>query len=196
MAEMVEFAASDQAHEEFFAQQRQVIFHLAAELLEIGPFAFLLIQRDRYPGKDVLQVLYADWFEQVFRHPQLNSRLGVLKIVIPADQDDFHPGHVLADDLAQLQAVHKGHFDIGDEHVRLERFDLRQGNFAVRGFAAKCEPCCLPVDVIADAVAGRDLIFNEKDFIRHLGFPSLPILFCVMEKYFNYYSTFWRITSL
>jgi len=92
---------------------------------------------------------------------------------MPTENDNFHPGHLLTDNFAQLQAIHKRHFYIGDEDIWLGFLNERQRNFTIWRFAAKFKACRLPVYIVSNAFPSYDLVFDKKNSVRHLSSPLL-----------------------
>jgi hypothetical protein len=53
----------------------------------------------------------------------------------------------------------------------INQFDEGQGDLTKRGFAAELEACSVPVNVVADSLAGSNLILNHGSS----GIPEEPV---------------------
>lgn len=111
----------------------------------------------------VHQGVFGHRFQQVALHPQVDGLAGVVEIVVPRQDDDFHVGEFPQHDLAQFQPVHKGHPDVGDQHVGLDLAQQGQRHLAVPGFARKLIPHLVPQHGVAQCFPDGALILNQKD---------------------------------
>jgi len=119
-----------------------------------------------------VQILNRDGLEEILEDPQLDGALSVLELVVAAKDDDPGRGQALSDDLAELQTIHERHPDVRNQDVGPDRLEERQGDLAIRGFAAEFEAAGLPVHGIPNPFADGDLVLDEENLVRHGCSPS------------------------
>ena len=112
-----------------------------------------------------------DGLEEILLHTDLNGLLGILKIIIAGDNHDLHLRELLQHQLAQSKAVHKGHTDIRNQHVRQMLSDQRQRHFSIRRFPHKGIADAGPGNGIPQRFPNNTLILNQK-YSKH-NFPCL-----------------------
>ena len=159
--------ASQQIKQAALAQGSAVAGHLLLQRLDVGAGLALFVDLLGDLAQGGNQVVRHNWLEQVLGHADLDRFLRILEFVVPAENNDLGGRERFAQDSAQLQAIHEWHFDVGDHGFGLALADQRQGHFAVGRFAAELVAGRRPVDGVADALAGDDLVFDQKDFVGH-----------------------------
>ncbi len=92
--------------------------HIILIFMEIIFLFLLRLDFFLYFRQRLLQSAPCNRFEQVLLHPFSDGLPCVFKIIIPADDDDLHLRKFLSDNMTERQAVHKGHLDIRDQHIR------------------------------------------------------------------------------
>ena len=88
---------------------------------------------------------------------------------------------------AQLQPVHKGHFDVGEHHVGVELLRQLQGLLPVARLPHQDKPQAGPVDLTADAHPDLLLVVGQQNPVfLHMEAPlpagTAPALCCIMGK--------------
>ena len=78
----------------------------------------------------------------------------------------MNPRHRAHDLAAERQPVHKRHFDVGDQDIRLDVLQHRQRDFAVRRFPGQKESALLPREIVPDALPDDDLVIHHKSLIH------------------------------
>lgn len=70
-------------------------------------------------SKRFKQLRRADRLEQIRVRVQRNRLLCILKFIVSAEEHNTQPRHGAPHNLCQLQAIHKRHADVRNEHIRL-----------------------------------------------------------------------------
>ena len=117
------------------------------------------------------QLRRADRLEQIRVRVQRNRLLCILKFIVSAEEHNTQPRHGAPHNLCQLQAIHKRHADVRNEHIRLHFHQHRQCHFAVRRFTCKQKAFLLLFNAVADAIPDDLLIIRNK-YTHHSVFPS------------------------
>jgi len=159
--------AGHQSEQQPLPQRGPVFLNLVAQPLQRAALGSFLIQLGCGLAQHLVQVLHGHGLEQVFQDAQLDGLLRVLELIMTAEDDDLGGRQAIPDDLAELQAVHERHANVGDQEIGLGRPEERQGDLTVWGFAAELEAAGLPVYIIPDPLANLDLVLDEKDLVRH-----------------------------
>ena len=110
-----------------------VLLRLPVELGQVAPVSPLALNLFLQLLQHIQQRLFGDGLEEIAVHADADGLPGILEVVIAGDDDDFDLREFTADQFAEGQTVHKGHTDIGDQHVRLHLPDERQGHLSIPG---------------------------------------------------------------
>ena len=110
-----------QVLEQFFLQKAAAGGKFLPESPQIGLLALVLLDAGGDALQHLEQFLAAHRLEQLFLDAQGNGLPGVGEIVVARQDDHIHPGHGAHGRAAQLQPVHKGHSDVGNQDIRLDR---------------------------------------------------------------------------
>ena len=136
-------------------------------------FAFLLKLRADLV-ENLLQIHGIDGFQKILPHAQLDTLAGILKLIISAQHNDPDPRHLRPQSPAKLDAVHKGHLDVGDHDIRIRITDDGQRHLPVGGLSHKNIGRFLPGKGLADPLSDYDLIIRQK----HFHFRRFPLWSC------------------
>ncbi|MNJ63646.1 hypothetical protein D3C77_595620 [compost metagenome] len=130
------------------------------ETFKLRLLAAFLIDLSADTPQQAGQIRRADRLQAVFFDPDAEGAPGVLEFAVSAQNDDFDIRHTLADESAQLQAVHERHLNVGDQNVRMKLLDQRQRDLAVRGIAAVEEAFLLPMDAVPDRLPDQNFVID------------------------------------
>ena len=124
------------------------------------------------------QLLGIDGLENVFRHIHLQRLLDVVKGIEAGKHHEFGGGQPLGQDAAQLQPVHKGHFDIGENQIGAQAFRQLQGVLSVGRLPYQRKAQLVPFHFLADADPDILLVIHQQHPIQlhrslHPLFPGI-----------------------
>ena len=125
-----------------------------------------------YAVKRSFQLLRRYRFQQVFPYTERDRFLCIGEIIVAGKDDSFHPRHRSLHFLAQTDAVHERHPDVGQQNIRVQVTEHRQRHLSVRRLSDQLITFFFPWKGIPQVFADRNLIIHEKHF-HHCRFPLL-----------------------
>ena len=167
-------AAVQQLVHEVLAQGDLQLIAVVAVGQHVAGLAFLDLPGHVLDGAG--QLLGAHGLEQVLVHAQGDGLLGVLKIVVPADDHNLEPGHHLARMADELEPVQKRHADIRQHEIGHEVLHHGKRHLPVRHLPAEGVRPGHMLDDSANALTDEQLILHHKDLI-HAAFPPSDVCF-------------------
>ena len=159
--------------EEYPAGILFILLRLLVELGQVAPVGPLSLDLLLELLQHVQQGPFRNGLQEVAVHANADGLPGVLKVVVPGDDDRFHLRELPADQLTEGQAIHEGHPDIGNQHVRLHLADKGQGHLPVPGLPGKGIAILGPGDGVPQGLPDDALVFYQK-YAQHDGPPSVP----------------------
>ena len=157
--------AVQQAGVKQLAQDGQALVIPPAQRFHVAALHALLVelvaQFDQHRG----QLGGVDRLEDVLGHPHAHRLTRVFEIVKARENNKLGSREGLLEPPAQLQPVHKGHFDVGQHHIGTKLFGQLKGHFTVVRLADQIKAKAVPVDFAADAGADLFLIIGQQDTI-------------------------------
>ena len=135
-----------------------LILELGAVILLLLILLDLLLQLQKH----IFQLHPGNRLQQILIDPHFNGLPCIFEIVIPADDNDLHPGKFPAHDFAQGKPIHKWHFYIRDQHIRLCFTDQGQSHFSICSFSYKTVSELVPGNPVPEPLTDHRLIFNQK----------------------------------
>lgn len=112
--------------------------------------------------------------QQIPLHPQIDGLAGIVEVVISRQDDDLGVGEFLQHQLAQLQPVHEGHPDVGNQHIGLHLPQQGQRHLAVPGLPHELVPHLIPGHRVPQGFPDRALVLYQKDPQHSVSFPLPP----------------------
>ena len=112
------------------------------------------------------KLLLGTGLEQVFHHPGFDGLLGILKGIVPGEDDGLQlrvQGH---GPLHQFQAVHARHAHIRQEDVRHVVGHAVQGGQGIGAGGRERQPQALPVDHARQPFADDLLVVHQQQLIH------------------------------
>ena len=143
----------------------------------LGPLSFDFLAHLVQHGN---QTAFGNGLQQIPLHTNGNGLLGVFKIIVAGENDDFHLRKLLQNQTAQGQAVHKGHPDVGNQHIRLGLPDHRQGHFPVCRFSHKLITASGPGDRCMERLPNDALVLHQKN-TKH-NFPPIFLFLALLYQ--------------
>ena len=114
----------EQLLKEFFPQKGQALLVDLFELVDVPPLGDLGVQQIPDPAQHGGELGGVHRLEDILHHIELDGLLGVLKGVEAGEDDELEAGLAPGEPGPQLQTVHKGHFDVGEDHVQVQGLGL------------------------------------------------------------------------
>ena len=170
--------ARHQVPQKALAFQHRVLSHLQAVLIHKPGVLPLLLNHIRHLLHCLQKLGSRDGLQKVVRHSDVNGLLGIVKFIIPAENNDFDSGKFLLHQFREFQSVHEGHADICYEDVRLHLPDKRICQFSVAGFPCEFQPFLLPWNVVLDAISHDNFILHKK-YLYHNPVPPSYVFFSI-----------------
>ena len=144
------------------------------------PDRFLLLRRLAEQGKTIINLLVdaaqlggnavdGQRFEHIADDVVLDGLLGVLKVVVPAQERDVHGGAHFAHLTGKFDAGDEGHPDVGQQQIRLQLFHKLQRVQTVAGAAHQGKPQLLPGHHGAQGIPQHVLVIGHHNGINGLG---------------------------
>ena len=121
------------------------------------------------------QTVFGNGLQQIPLHTDGNGLLSVFKIIVAGENNDLHLWKLLQHQAAQGQTVHKGHPNIGNQHIRLGLADQRQGHFPVCRFSHKLITASGPGDRCVERLPDDPLVLHQK-YTKHSFPPNFLFL--------------------
>ena len=168
----------EQLLEELLPQEGQALLVDLVELVDVPPLGDLIVQQAPDPAQHIGELGGVHRLEDVLHHIELDGLLGVLKGVEAGEDNELEPGLAPGELRPQLQAVHEGHLDVGEDHVQVQRLGLLQGVHAVFGLGRDLKAQGFPVDDVGDGRPDLRLVIHDHDFIEVQTERLLPPLGC------------------
>ena len=154
-------------------QHRQIFHITAAKQLHVPPFRTLPVQLCLQPPQYGGQLIGIDGLENVLRYIPPNGLLGILKIVKAGKNHKFRDRQKLCQAAAELQSIHKRHFDVGKDHIGKDLLRQFQRIPPVGGFSRQRKAKALPVHFPADTLADILFIVHQQHTVQlHSSAPS------------------------
>ena len=116
------------------------------------------------PLDRLLQIAVMEGLEQVVHRFQPQGRLRIGKAVVSGQNDDVGVFPRLPEPFQHFDAVHLGHFQVGDDEVRVAFFCLLQPLRAVGGFAHHHAVQGCPVHRQHNALADEFFVLHDEYF--------------------------------
>ena len=161
---------------------QQVPDQIPPEPLGIGLAAALVraglcpgLQPEGYLLQGLIQFGLIHRLEDVIAHAQRDGGLGILKLGVPADNNDFDVGVVLPGLTDEVKPVAPGHTDIGNQQVGLELLHHLEGLQAVFRPADNLHIQLFPIHQGFDQPAHQLFVIRNNDF-PHKAPPFLVML--------------------
>ena len=150
------------------------MLHIVHDLVVIGlGGGFLHGAAGIQPGFDLFKAFQqgavGHRFHQVIRHAVLQRRAEVFVIAVAAEKYFLDVG-VFHQPMAQLQAVHIRHFNIGQHHIHRVFGNILQGFACAGEHLHHLEPNVLPGEQLGHSAGNLLFIINNNQFI-HLAAP-------------------------
>ena len=105
--------------EELLPQQGQTVLVGLGKLADVPALLDLLVQYLPYPVQNGGELGGVHRLEDILHYIELDGLLGILKLVKTGENDEFQIGLAPGELRTQLQPVHKGHLDVGEDHIQL-----------------------------------------------------------------------------
>ena len=167
------YASAQQIGIEQLLQNRQILRVADAESLRIPSLLTLPVQLCLQPPQYGGQLIGIDGLENVLRYIPPNGLLGILKIVKAGKNHKFGDWQKLRQAAAELQSIHKRHFDVGKDHIGKDLLRQFQRIPPVGGFSRQRKAKALPVHLPADTLADIFLIVHQQHTVQlHSSAPS------------------------
>ena len=164
-----------QAGVEQLPEYGQALLVPAAEGLHVPALHALLVQLLPQAGEYLPHLRGVDGLHDVLRNPHAHRLPGVLKVVKAGEHHQLGRRQGLAQPAAQLQAVHKGHLDVGQDHVGLELLGELQGLRPVLRLSHQGKAQAGPINFPADSGADLLLVVSQQHTVGLHG--SSPFVF-------------------
>ena len=111
-------ASGHQIAEQFSSLLQEILLHLTHILFLNLLLLMLLLDLDGERIHFLQQIPAVNRFGKVLGNADFNALLGVFELLIAGENNDFNPRHLLFDEAAQGQTIHKGHLDIRNNNIR------------------------------------------------------------------------------
>ena len=137
---------------------------VAAAGFRLRQHCLLRCQLCLHPLHRLFQITVMEGLEQIVHRFQTQGGLNVGKAVVGGQDDDMRGFSCLAEPFQHFDAVHLGHFQVGDDEVRVAFFCLLQPLRAVGGFAHHHAVQRRPVHGQRDALADEFFVLHDEYF--------------------------------
>ena len=159
-------AARQQGDHQPLAQQRQAGLKPPAQAADVRALARGLVQAVARVLQHLRKLRRRDGLEQVAQYLDLNGLPGVLKIIVPRQDDELGGGQYRPHPAAQGQPVHQRHADVGNHQVGGQRFGQLQRLRAVAGLAHHLKAIFLKADDLPKTLADFGFVVHQQQFVH------------------------------
>ncbi|MNN58786.1 hypothetical protein D3C81_1738530 [compost metagenome] len=132
----------------------------------MGALPFL-VQLAFYIGQGFMQLRIIHGLQDIPEGIQRNSLPGIMKILIPADKNDFQMRLLLQRPAGQLHAGHNGHFDIRHHNIRGLLLQQLQSLIAACCGGAHLHVQTAPVHKPGKPLQIQQLIVYQEHLVHH-----------------------------
>ena len=151
-----------QADQELLPQNGQAFLIIAPQFFNITLIRELLVQLAFQLFERLRKLLCIDRLEQILCNIQFDGLLCIFEIIKPRKNNHFYRRHLFCNMLAQLQAIHKRHLDIGHNHIRVQMLGQFQRFHTIFRTADYFISQSIPIDLADDSFTNLLLIIHHN----------------------------------